>query len=468
MEKTKTKKKSGFRLPHLMFLMIGLLLFMSIMTYVIPAGTFATNPDGTLDGSKFSMIGHQTPVNPWSAMIEILTGLQNSSYVIATLLVNGGAIGVILGTKAIDRIVDFAIFRLKDKGIMVLIPSMVVMMGLVGAFGFGDHLVALVPVGVMLAKKLKVDPLCAVGTTSIAVLMGACWSPTTMVVPWTMMEVPLYSGFSVRFVMMLVMICITSLIVTRYALKIQKNPAKSLTGSADWLEKMQEEKNTEEMLKETSLKKTDILITLLFFLQYVVIVIGMSVLGMGRGIQPAVMIISCVICGLLAGWKLDDIGNTFAKGCGNMAFICFIIGVANAMSIVMTKGNILHTIVYVACLPLRSLSSGFAAVGISIVITFINLLIPSLSAKAAILIPIVKPMCEALQLTGQVGVQAFQIGDQFTNAITPLSGFIMGTCTMAGVAFDKYFKFAIRVITPLWTISLVLLYFLSMMGWTGL
>ena len=102
------------------------------------------------------------------------------------------------------------------------------------------------------------------------------------------------------------------------------------------------------------------------------------------------------------------------------------------------------------------------------VITLINFLIPSMSAKAAILIPIVKPMCEALSLTAQVGVQAFQIGDQFTNALTPISGFILGACTMAGVSFDKYFKFAIRVVAPLWAISLVVLYVLSSIGWTGL
>lgn len=183
----------------------------------------------------------------------------------------------------------------------------------------------------------------------------------------------------------------------------------------------------------------------------------MSVLGMPNSVQPAIMILSCLLCGLLAGWDFDKIGNAFAAGCGGMAFICFIIGVANAMSLVMTQGNIMHTIVYYACLPLQKLGSGLAAVGISVVITLINFLIP-----------IVKPMCEALSLTAQAGVQAFQIGDQFTNALTPISGFILGACTMAGVLFDKYFKFAIRVVAPLWAISLVVLYVLSSIGWTGL
>ena len=464
MQATTQPKKRSFKLPHLMILMLGLLIFMSLMTYVIPAGSFAVNPDGTLDGSQFALIGHQTPVSPWTAMVSILTGLQNSSYVIAVLLVNGGAIGVILGTKAIDRLVDYALYRLKDKGTLILVPSVVFIMGLVGAFGFGDHLVALVPVGVMLARKLRLDPLVAIGLTGLAVLMGATWSPTAIVVVWTMMDVPLFSGFAVRFVMMLVITILYSLLVTRYALRIQKDPTRSLTGNTDWLTPGGDEGD----LAEVTLRKKDLLIAALFFGQYLVIVLCMSVLGMPDGVQPAIMIISCILCGLLAGWDFDEIGNNFAKGCGNMAFICFIIGVANAMSIVMTEGNILHTIVYYACLPLQQLSSGLAAVGISCVITLINFLIPSMSAKAAILIPIVRPMCEALSLTAQVGVQAFQIGDQFTNALTPISGFILGACAMAGVPFDRYFRFAIRLVLPLWGISMMVLYFLSSIGWTGL
>ena len=35
----KTKKKS-FQLPHLLFLLIGLMLLMCILTYILPAGEF--------------------------------------------------------------------------------------------------------------------------------------------------------------------------------------------------------------------------------------------------------------------------------------------------------------------------------------------------------------------------------------------------------------------------------------------
>lgn len=39
------------------------------------------------------------------------------------LLAAGGYTGVVLSTKAIDETVDYAIYKLQDKGINVLVPG---------------------------------------------------------------------------------------------------------------------------------------------------------------------------------------------------------------------------------------------------------------------------------------------------------------------------------------------------------
>ena len=43
-----------------------------------------------------------------------------------------------------------------------------------------------------------------------------------------------------------------------------------------------------------------------------------------------------------------------------------IIGVAASLSTVMNTGNIIHTIVHYACMPLNGLSTGVAAVGMNL------------------------------------------------------------------------------------------------------
>lgn len=45
MGNTLEKKKRGFKMPHIMFLILGILMVMSLLTYVIPAGQFAKDPD---------------------------------------------------------------------------------------------------------------------------------------------------------------------------------------------------------------------------------------------------------------------------------------------------------------------------------------------------------------------------------------------------------------------------------------
>lgn len=98
------KKKSKLKMPHLLFLMLGLILLMSLLTYIVPAGQFATDPEtGALIGDEFHLLGHQTPVNIWQALNYILPGFMNSSYVISLLLISGGCVGVIMGTGRLRR-----------------------------------------------------------------------------------------------------------------------------------------------------------------------------------------------------------------------------------------------------------------------------------------------------------------------------------------------------------------------------
>ena len=82
----KESAKKSFKMPHLMVIVFCLIFFMSVMTYVIPAGQFATDPQtGQLIGSEFHFLGHQTPVSPWQSMLYSKEGIVNSGTIIATL-----------------------------------------------------------------------------------------------------------------------------------------------------------------------------------------------------------------------------------------------------------------------------------------------------------------------------------------------------------------------------------------------
>ena len=460
------KKKKGFKMPHLLFLMLGLITFMSIMTYVIPAGEFGVNPEtGALIGDQFNYLGYQVPVNPWQAFLLILPGMTNSGLVVSMVLMGGGTTEIILTTGALDDMINWAVYALKDAGISVLVPLMCIVIGLLGGFGGGDQLVAIVPIGVMFAKKLKLDPIIAAAVTFMSSMVGFATGPTRLMIPQTMLGIPVYSGFGMRCAIMIFAILVNAVYTTMYAKKIAKNPAKSAMGNTEWMQSF--EGDTGE-LEAVEFSPKAAITTFIFFAQYAVIVYLLIAKSMGNPVMPAIQIIVSVSLGLFYGMSFDQVGNAFARGVAGMGFVGVVIGFAGAMSLVMSTGKIIHTIVYTLSKPLFGFNAGFVGVGISIVVMVINLFIPSASSKAAILIPIIKPMVEALGVHGQIAAQAFQVGDGFTNSITPSLGWTAGSLQTAGVSFPQWWKYSLPLVGILMVISWVQIYFLGAAGWTGM
>ena len=60
--------------------------------------------------------------------------------------------------------------------------------------------------------------------------------------------------------------------------------------------------------------------------------------------------------------------------------------------------------------------------------------------------PIMTPLADIIGLSRQTAVLAFQFGDGFTNAIIPTHGTLCASLGMAGIPFNKWFKFALPVV----------------------
>ena len=89
--------------------------------------------------------------------------------------------------------------------------------------------------------------------------------------------------------------------------------------------------------------------------------------------------------------------------------------------------------------------------------TFINVFIPSASAKAAVTMPIMAPFADMIGLSRQATVLAFQFGDGFTNMITPCSGVLMAVLSVAKIPYSKWFKFIWKFILLLIVVGFLLL-----------
>ena len=89
--------------------------------------------------------------------------------------------------------------------------------------------------------------------------------------------------------------------------------------------------------------------------------------------------------------------------------------------------------------------------------SFLNMLITSGTAKAALIMPILSDISEMVDLSKQATVTAFHIGDGFTNLITPTSGVLIGVLEVARIPFGKWFKWALPFIILLVILGWLLL-----------
>lgn len=466
MKNAKGKVKKQFKMPHLLWIMMGILLLCSILTYIIPAGQFAMAEDGKLLGDQFQFLGYQTPVNPLQAILQIMPGLQGSAAVIFVVMVSGASIEAFLETKCFDRFLDFSLYKMQGKGDILLISVMFFLMGYLGAFGGSDALIAIIPIGILFANKLKLDPIVGLGVSLFATQVGFGTGPTKQFVTQGLMGTKIYGGFFSRFLIMNIFLVVGLIMLLSYVKRIRKNPEKSIMYASGWRPEIA--KDAQEDTKTTTLSWKDVVNLVLFFGQFVAITIYGLVGDSSQlfAVMASLMLVVAIVQGLLAGMSADDIGNTFSKGLANMAFVGFIIGLARSVSLVLTAGNVLHTIVYVVTLPLLALPRWISSVGMTLVIALINPIIPSATSKAAILVPIIKPIGEVLQLHPEIIVQAFQFGDGFSNIVSPLLGWTIGGIAMANVSYPQWLKWALPKVLTLVVIACVMIFLLTTVGWT--
>jgi uncharacterized ion transporter superfamily protein YfcC len=92
-----------------------------------------------------------------------------------------------------------------------------------------------------------------------------------------------------------------------------------------------------------------------------------------------------------------------------------------------------------------------------VVQNLINLVMPSGSAKAALTIPMMSQFSDLIGISRQATVVAFQLGDGFTNMITPTSGVLLGVLSVAKIPYEKWFRWVLPLILILILLGFILL-----------
>ena len=275
-----------------------------------------------------------------------------------------------------------------------LLIALMVLFSVIGGFlGWIETLIPFAPLVVAMILALGYDGIVACAVLIIGLMGGFVTGPTNLytvgVCNGILQNMGLLSadsdvfvGLGFRAVLWAIMTIIGVAYTVVYANRIAKDPAKSLVHGVDVSDLVL------DTSKDVTVTGRHVAVLLSILAAMIMTVIGMQkgFGGVKWGIDDvsAVFLSSALFSGIVGKLHPSEIANSFVKGAGGAVGGALVIGFARGVYWVMNSANINATIVYNATQLLKGLPPLAAAIGIVILVSFINGLIPSGSGKGAL------------------------------------------------------------------------------------
>ena len=447
MSSPQPRAKSFFsRVPHAITMLFGIIVLVSVLTYIIPAGTYErvlVNGRNAVVPNSYRVI-ETTPIGFLDMFRAIPLGFKAAAEIIFIVLAGGIMFGFMEKSKAIEHAVGALVRKLGLKSKHLVIVIMTFVYGLLGvAVGYENN-IAMVPIAAVLSLALGGDLILAAGISVGAMTIGFGLSPIN---PYTVgtghkiAELPMFSGALLRSVLCFTALSLMAYYNVRYFKRITVNPDKSLGKGLNI--------NNLELSKpigDYQLNRVHWMVISIFVLGLLAVIYGVFNLQWYINELSAVFLIVALGCGLVSRMSATAMSETVLKGVALAAPGAFMVGFATSIKVLMEMGNIGDTISYQLSNLLQGLPLYASAISMSVAQTVINFFIPSGSGQALATLPVMLPLGESLGLTRQVTILAFQIGDGVSNLVNPTLGGLIAMLSMCRVPIDRWIRFIFPVL----------------------
>ncbi|MGI4862276.1 MAG: YfcC family protein [Janthinobacterium lividum] len=427
---------NSLRFPHPLVLLTAFIILAAALSYVLPAGEFlrhldpATQRELVVPGSYHRVPA--TPVGPLELLVALPKGLAAAAPVVFLIFLAGGAFTVVDQTGALRYGVDGLLRHAQGREVLI-IPLVSLLFATMGALeNMGEEVIALVPVLLVLMRRLGYPSLTAGAASLGAAIVGAAFSPINpfqVVIAQKLAQLPAFSGWAFRLVFLALALAIWIVGTLRHARRHHVAPDLAVAEAEDAV----------DQAGRPGLVLGLVLVTFGVFAYGVVQLKWdfeqMAALFFGLGVGA----------GLLGGRGLTGTAEGFVLGFRDMAFSGMLVGFAQAIFVVLGQGHIVDTIVQGLAAPLAHLPVALAALGMMAVHTALHLPVPSVSGQAVLTMPLLVPLSDLIGLSRQVTVLAYQYAAGLGDLITPTNGAMMAMLAACGVRFDQWLRFAGRL-----------------------
>jgi uncharacterized ion transporter superfamily protein YfcC len=474
-------KPRGIKLPSAYTILFILIVAVAGLTWVIPAGQYQYNEDGTPIPGTYAPV-EQNPArivrDSLTAPINGLYGIEGEdgsiSYynsgelfgaidVALFILVIGGFLGVTMQTGAIQAGIARVVARLKGRE-RLLIPILMVVFALGGtSYGMAEESLAFYVLVITVIVAAGYDSLTGAALIMLGCgigVIGSTINPFATGIASGFAGTGIDQGLVGRLIILVIGTAIGIWFVLRYADGVKADPSKSLI-AADRAE-IDAHFRTEGADAGTPMAMTgrQQVVLALFFLAFVVMIVGV-VPWTDLGItvvktrwwwfpeMTASFLAFAILIGLAARMGEGKFVDSFVDGARDLLGVALIIGIARGVTVIMTNGQITDTVLNAAEQAVSGLG-GIAFINLMFVLFLpLSFLIPSSSGLATVAMPIMAPLASFAAVPPALVVTAFQTGNGLVNLVTPTSAVVMGGLAIARVGYGTWLRFV-------WPLLLVL------------
>jgi uncharacterized ion transporter superfamily protein YfcC len=454
-------KENGrtFRMPHTLVIVGSLIVFVLILAWLVPSGTYQTVEKAgrlvTVPGT-YQQVG-KIWLGPQWLVLAPIKGFLDGALIIAFLLLIGGAFSVIQATGTIEFAIRRITTALASRPFLakLVIPVLMAVFSLAGSvFGMSEEVIPFILITVPLAISLGYDSIVGTAIPFLGAAAGfgaAFFNPFTVGIAQGLVGLPLYSGLGWRVVTWFVTTGVMVTWVMVYAARVKRRPETSSVYDLDRSRESAEGHGAVEpwtprraLVLSIFAGSMGVLVWGILKKQWFIEEIGALFLAMG------------LVMGIVAGLRSNAIATAFVAGAKDMVNVTLIIACGRALLIIAREAKVLDTILFHSSGLISALPGVVAAQVMFLVQCVINFFIHSGTAQAALTMPIMAPLADLVGLTRQTMVYAYQLCE-LINPILPTSAVTMGVLGMAKIPWEKWARWFLPLMLVLMVLSFLLL-----------
>jgi uncharacterized ion transporter superfamily protein YfcC len=445
------------KMLHPVVMMLWVLAAALAMTWFVDAGRFERHDKLVIPGTyhvvpKSSDIAtlvapvvtkstpeRAAPASLVSVFVAIPNGLIKNAPLIVMVMFVGGMFGVMRRTGVVDAGID-RLLQLTAGNVYVLAPLLMILIGLGSTLlGFISEYLVIIPMVMLLARRLGLSNLFAVALVAIAAKVGyiaSVTNPLSLAVAQPIVGVPLFSGLALRLGVFVVFLALGIAYLLWYVRRSGYRRDAAV----------------QALHAPTPLSRRHKATLVLLAMAAAALVFGTRELKWGNVELSAFYVAISIVTALVGRLDSRSASEAFVDGMKGMVLAGLLIGLAASVELILQGSFVLDTLIDYFTRLARGQSSVWVANGLMAVQMLLDVFIPSVSGKAAVSMPIIGPIAQLSGVSGQTSVLAFVLGGGLTNMVTPTSGMLLAYLATARVGFGEW----IRFILPLFLVLLVL------------